>query len=166
MYTPTQGEHRKLFMALIERLETRELRFYERASNRNYWAWHLCVGIAFVVSMTSGGFASFMSNAAFEAYGKILLAVLSFLSATATGLLSLYKFREKEALREEGRIEMLDIIYNAKSLLADCKTDDDCGRAFHKVRERFRVFTLGQHRRDIALRSDELPKPDQIEHQR
>jgi hypothetical protein len=101
-----------------------------------------------------------MSEAVFGDYGKSILAVLSFVSAGATGLLSLYKFREKEALREEGRIQMQDIVDKAKNLLANCKTDDECGRAYHQVRDSAKDLSINQHRRDIALRSDELPKSD------
>lgn len=161
MDTASQGAHRKLLSALIDRLESEELPYFESASSFNYWAWHICSGTAFLVSIVSGGLASFMSDTIFQTYGKVVLAVLSFVSAGATGLLSVYKFREKEALREEGRIEMVDMIDNAKSLLAGCKTDDDCARVFHQVRERFKAFSFAQHRRDIALRSDELPKADQ-----
>ena len=151
-------DHRTLLQDLISRLEGGELGFYKSASNFNYWAWHVCAGAAFLMSMASGGFAALMSDVTFKQYGKVVLAVLSLASAIATGFLSLYKFREKEALREEGRIELDDIIGNAKSLLASAKTDDDCKMAFHQVRERFKVFSLSQHRRDIALRSDEILK--------
>jgi hypothetical protein len=157
---PDAGAHRKLLIGLIARLEDGELKFYESSSTFNFFAWHVCAGAAFVMSILSGALASFMSDATFKDYGKVVLAVLSFVSASATGLLSLYKFREKEALREEGRIELEDMIDNAKSLLASATTESECKAAFHQVRERFRVFSLGQHRRDIALRSDEIPKAD------
>ncbi|MDF3837875.1 hypothetical protein P3W85_33815 [Cupriavidus basilensis] len=60
----------------------------------------------------------------------------------------------------------LVIIDTAKVRLAECKTDDDCGRVYHQVRERFKTFSLGQQRRDIALRNDELSKADQSVHGR
>lgn len=152
------GGHRKLLTDLISRLEDDELKFYESSSTFNFFAWHVCAGAAFVMSILSGALASFMSDVTFKEYGKVVLAVLSFVSASATGLLSLYKFREKEALREEGRIELEDMIDNAKSFLASANNEAECKAAFHQVRERFRVFSLSQHRRDIALRSDEIPK--------
>jgi len=154
------GGHRKLLTDLILRLENDELKFYESSSSFNFFAWHVCVGAAFVMSILSGALASFMSDVTFKEYGKVVLAGLSFVSASATGLLSLYKFREKEALREEGRIEPEDMIDTAKSFLASAINEAECKAAFHQVRERFRVFSLGQHRRDIALRSDEIPKAD------
>lgn len=154
------GEHRKLLVGLIARLENEELPEYARASNFHYWMWHICAGAAFLTSLVSGALASFISDSIFATYGKVLLAILSFVSAGATGLLSLFKFREKEALREEGRIEMQDILDNAKSLLAGCTTDKEFEQAYQQVRERARVLSLNQHRRDIALRSDELPKAD------
>lgn len=154
------GAQRQLLQSLIARLEKEELAEYKSAANLHYWMWHICAGGAFLASLISGALASFISDTTFAAYGKVLLAVLSFVSAGSTGLLSLYKFREKEALREEGRIEMLDIVDNAKSQLAGCKTDEECATVFHQVRERARVLSMNQHRRDIALRSDELPKAE------
>ncbi len=162
MSDTADGAQRQLLQSLIVRLEKDELAEYTKASNFHYWMWHLCAGAAFLTSLVSGALASLISDRTFAAYGKVLLAALSFISAGATGLVSLYKFREKEALREEGRIEMQDIVDNAKSLLASCKTDDECGRAYHTVRERARVLSMNQHRRDIALRSDELPKADKV----
>jgi hypothetical protein len=155
------GEHKKLLSDLIARLEREELAEYKSASTFHYWMWHVCAGAAFLASLVSGALASFISDSTFATYGKVVLAVLSFVSAGATGLISLDKFREKEALREEGRIEMQDIVDNAKSLLIACKTDEECGRVFHAVREPARVLSMNQHRRDIALRSDELPKIEQ-----
>jgi hypothetical protein len=158
---------RTLLANLIERLETEELPFYERASSFNFWAWHFCAITAFLVSILSGALASLIPDDVFRDHGRIYIAVLSFASACATGLLAVLRFREKEALREEGRIEMQDIIDNAHSLLASCETEKDCERVFHQVRERNRQFQLAQHRQDIALRSDALQKldhgPDTVE---
>ena len=99
-----------------------------------------------------------MKETDFGSYGRTLLIIISVIGAAATGLLHLYKFREKEALREEGRIELEDIIENAKSLLASSGDDEAYQKPFHQVRERFKQFGLDQHRRDIALRSDEIPR--------
>jgi hypothetical protein len=102
--------------------------------------------------------AALISDASFGTYGKSLLVVIPVIGAAATGLLHLYKFREKEALREEGRIEVEDIILNAKSLLSSCTSENDAKVAFQQIRERYRQLELNQHRRDITLRSDEVPK--------
>jgi uncharacterized membrane protein YgaE (UPF0421/DUF939 family) len=150
--------HKELLCDLIAQLETSERSFYERTSHRNYWAWHITAGIAFLSSIVSALVAALIDSKGFEAYGKVLLVVVPVVGAGAAGLLHLYKFREKEALREEGRIEVNDIIANAKSLLALAATDDDFQKAFHSVHERFVKLEQSQHRRDIALRSDEIPK--------
>lgn len=57
---------------------------------------------------------------------------------------------------------MQDIIDNAKSLLAACKTEQEFAVIYHQVRERNKQFALSQHRRDIALRTDNAaPKAEQ-----
>ncbi|MDN7183243.1 hypothetical protein M0D69_35570 [Caballeronia sp. SEWSISQ10-4 2] len=73
--------HRKLLTDLISRLEDDELKFYESSSTFNFFAWHVCAGAAFVMSILSGALASFMSDVTFKEYGKVVLAVLSFVSA-------------------------------------------------------------------------------------
>lgn len=150
--------HQELLRQFITRMETQERSFYVRTSELNYWAWHITAGAAFLSSVVTALVAAYMGEAEFKAYGKLVLVILPVVGAAAAGLLHLYKFREKEALREEGRIEIDDIIANAKSLMASAKSEDDYKSAFHSVRERFKQLELTQHRRDIALRSDEIPK--------
>lgn len=149
-------DHKTLLFNLIQKLETQELSFYKCSASFNYWAWHIAAGITFLSSVVSAMLAAFINQTDFTAYGKILLITVPIVGATASGLLHLYKFREKEALREEGRIELEDIVGNAKSLLASCNNEDDYKKAYHQVRERFKQLEYGQHRRDIALRSDEV----------
>lgn len=162
--TNTEKGHQPLLSQLITRLETQELRFYRCSASFNYWAWHITAGIAFLSSVITALVAALIGEAEFKSYGKILLIIVPIVGAAAAGLLHLYKFREKEALREEGRIELDDIIANAKSLMAAAASEEDYKKAYHSVRERFRQLELSQHRRDIALRSDEIPKVKTLGH--
>src|ERR1700730_12892879 len=116
--------HKALLCNLISKLETQERPFYRRTSQQNWWAWHITVGIAFLSAVASALAAAVMKETDFGSYGRTLLIIISVIGAAATGLLHLYKFREKEALREEGRIELEDIIENAKSLLASSGDDE------------------------------------------
>ena len=150
--------HSEVIAELIEKLESDVLTYYEGASESAYRAWTITAGIAFLSSVASALTAALISDASFGTYGKSLLVVIPVIGAAATGLLHLYKFREKEALREEGRIEVEDIILNAKSLLSSCTSENDAKVAFQQIRERYRQLELNQHRRDITLRSDEVPK--------
>ena len=108
-------DHKALLHRLVEKLETEEAPFYGRTAMLNYWAWHITAGVAFLSSVVSALAASLMKDADFGTYGKTLLVTVPVVGAAATGLLHLYKFREKEALREEGRIELKDIVENAPS---------------------------------------------------
>ena len=92
----------------------------------------------------------------FKSYGKIWLIILPIIGAFASGILHLFKFREKEALREHGRIELDDIISNAKSLIVTAKNEEDFKAAYHSVRERFHQLELKQHSEDTALRTPEI----------
>jgi hypothetical protein len=86
------------------------------------------------------------------------LIVAPIVSAAITGLMELFRFREKGARREDGRIEIVDIISNAKSLFASAKTEDEYREAFHAVRERNYILEKRQHGSDAALRKDEIAK--------
>lgn len=153
--TPQQVSHRKLLEDLVEELERQELPFYKRTQAVNYWTWHVIAAIP-VLASTGAALAALLIDAEqFRAYGKALLTALPILGTAATAFLHLYKFREKEALREDGRIETRDIILNARSLLAQAQGEDQIRAAFHQIRERALKLDRDQHRRDIALRSDE-----------
>ena len=158
MPTPTDTSHRALITEFIQKRETDDLKFYERTAALNYWAWHFTAGIAFVSSVGAALLAALIKDSYFATSGRSLLIVVSVMGAGATGVLHLYKFREKEALREEGRIELEDILANARSALASITTENDAKVSYHALRERYRQLELSQHRRDIALRSDEVPR--------
>lgn len=150
-----------LLKGLIARLETEERTFYEKSSKWNWRAWHWAATLVFLSSVFSTVVAGVIDDAVFKTYGKAVLLVLSVIGTLASGFLQLFQVREKEALREEGRIQIEDIILNARSLLAGAKTEEECKTAFHQVRARFVALELAQHHRDVALRSDDLlqPKP-------
>jgi hypothetical protein len=152
-------DHRSLLRELVAELERDHLPWYRSASQSNYLSWTIASGLAFLCTIGSALAASLIGEEQFKTFGKYLLIILPIIAATASGFLHLYKFREKEALREEGLIEVEDIIRNAKSLLATDSGVPDFKLAYHQVRERLRSLELNQHRRDIALRSDEIPKP-------
>jgi hypothetical protein len=152
---PNEG-HRSLLQELIARLETQERTFYERSSMRNWYLWHIAATLVILTSVFSTIVAGVIDDAGFKAYGKEVLIVLSVIGTLASSFLHLFQVREKEALREEGRIQIEDIIFNARSLLTSAKTDEECKSAFHQVRARFVALELAQHHRDVALRSDDL----------
>ena len=69
-------------------------------------------------------------------------------------MLHLYKFREKEKLREEGRIEVNNIITLAKSALISAHDDDDLKKSFFEIHNLFIRLEHSQHHRDTLLRGD------------
>ena len=155
--------HRALLRELMNELETMEIPYYECAQRFHYSAWHVAATVAFFSSILSAGLASLLRAEQFADTGRIWLVVLPLIGATATGALRLYKFREKEALREDGRIEAVDILRNAKSLNAASLDDAACRIAYQSIRARMDKLERDQHRRDIALRADErlhTPKGD------
>lgn len=147
--------HRSLLIALIDELEESEIPYYKKAQCFHYLAWHVSATIAFFTSIISAGLAALLNREEFAESGRIWLVLLPLIGASAAGAMKLYKFREKEALREDGRIEAVDILRNAKSLNASSHDDDACKSAYHTIRARMDKLERDQHRRDIALRTDE-----------
>ena len=94
----------------------------------------------------------------FDQYGKVVLLLLSVAGTAASGALNLFQFREKESLREEGRIALDDIIWNCRSLLAASTTEEEARKNFHAIRSRFIDLSYAQHRRDVSLRSDDITR--------
>ena len=151
-------DHRSLLTQLIQRLEEKELPFYAKEANWNYYAWYITATIAFLSSVFSAMIAGLIDITQYGAYGRCLLIIVPIVGTAASGLLFLFRFREKEALRENGRIDVEDIIANAKSMAVKATNDEEYRKAFHEVRERFNALEKHQHNSDVALRSDEIKK--------
>ena len=130
--------HKELLTDLIEELKTEELPFYERTAIRNWWFWHSAAGIVLVSTLGATVAASLMKATDSGGHGKVWLIVLPAIGTFSSAFIHLYRPKEKEALREEGRIEMQDIIRNARRLLASASTEAEYKEAFHQVRERAR----------------------------
>ncbi len=95
----------------------------------------------------------------FDAGGKIFLVVVPIIGSGVSGAMHLFQFREKESLRESGRIEIEDILLNARGLLIGSRSEQAFREAFHAVRERYRALEFSQHKGDVALRGDEMLTP-------
>ncbi|PUE09504.1 hypothetical protein B9Z51_11665 [Limnohabitans sp. T6-5] len=147
--------HRLLLNELINEINTREIPYYARAQKFHYVAWHVAATLTFAASIVSAAFAALLNAEQFAGVGRTWLVVLPLIGAATAGAMRLYKFREKEALREDGRIEAVDILRNAKSLNASASDDASCKIAYHSIRARMDKLERDQHRRDIALRTDE-----------
>ena len=105
--------HKELLTDLIEELKTEEFPFYERTAIRNWWFWHSAAGIVLVSTLGATVAASLMKATDSGGHGKVWLIVLPAIGTFSSAFIHLYRPKEKEALREEGRIEMPDIIRNA-----------------------------------------------------
>jgi hypothetical protein len=148
--------HKKLLSDLLYTLEQEERLFYKKGSERSWWAWHIFAGIVFIASLGTAIVTGMLDSKTFDAYGKVTLLFLSVAGTAASGALNLFQFREKEALRENGRIELEDIILNAKSRLADSKSEEESRKDFHAIRARYIALEFAQHHRDVSLRSDDI----------
>ena len=150
--------HKALLAELLKKLEDKERPFYTKGSNRSWWAWHLFACMVFLASLGTVLVTGFLDGKTFEGVGRVCLLVLSVSGTLASGALNIFQFREKEALREEGRIELEDIILNAKSRLADCTGEAQAKKDFHAIRARYIAMEFAQHRRDVSLRSDDVKR--------
>jgi len=147
-----------VFSDYINKLVSEELPDYRFMALFSYWAWTVTMGASLALTAASAGLAAVIDKEQYMGWGKTLLVLIPILSAFSSGLLHLYKFREKEALRETGRIELEDIIACARILYSNSKTEDEYMVNFHSVRERFKVLEVTQHGMDISLRKDGLSK--------
>jgi hypothetical protein len=146
--------HKELLSQLIQRLESDELPWYECEASVNT-AWWRAFGIAsLILAALTTGFAALMKT---DAFGEMrwILVVLPILSALVGGLTQIFRFRETEALREAGRIELADAILCAKSLHAESVTEDDFKRNFNAVRKRFVALEHAQHSGHVTLFADD-----------
>ena len=153
--TGNKRTHCQLLNELLNDLETGDLPWYERASERNNYAWHTAVGVAILASVLSTVIAGLIRDGQFEGVWRFLMIVLPAIGTVATGFLNAFKFREKEAMREEGRIEMLDIIREGRSLQADSGDEAKCKLNYDTIRKRVDELDRAQNNRDAALRRDQ-----------
>ncbi|GEP61167.1 hypothetical protein RSO01_83330 [Reyranella soli] len=139
-------------------MEGDALSFYTRSAWINFWLWHLFAGLGFLSSVGAILAAALINDAAYKDVGRTLLIVIPTVGTLSAGLLHLFKFREKERLREEGRIELCDIIDNARSMSISGQNEDEHKKHYHTIRERFRQLELSQSTSDSKLKSDDLSK--------
>jgi hypothetical protein len=144
---------RALLSEYIDRLQQKELRWYERASSRQYTLWHLFTLVAFIATVATSVIAALMKQEFFARDGQLLLVVLPLIGAAASAVLTQFRFRELEDLRERGRIEMEDIMFHAKGLLAAAPDEPACQRAYEETRKRVKALDLSQHHADTGLRA-------------
>ena len=136
---------RELLVQYIATLRKKDLPWYERSSNHQYWLWHAFSIGAFVTTVATSAIAALMKNEYLEAHAQVLLVVLPLVSAAAAAVLSQFRFRELEDLRERGRIEMEDILFSADGLLAAAADEHACQKAYEETRKRVKALDLGQH---------------------
>ncbi len=162
-----QNSCRELLRVYIERLKAKDLPWYETSSSRQYLLYHAFSLIAIGASLSTLIVASFMKTPAFADYAQVILVLLPLFGTIASTLLSQFGFREREDLRERGRIEMEDIVLSADGLLAAAKDEIECQRAYEETRKRVKTLDLSQHRADTELRAGaarqlaRTPKADQ-----
>lgn len=154
-------DHRALLTGLIRKLEEEEQPFYAKTATWSYWGWHIVSVAGVVISVSAAITAELIDGRQFDVWGKPALTILPLIGTGVAAVAHLCKFREKEALREEGRIEVEDIIANAKSLAASAKDEEGFRGAYHDVRQRAYVLERKQHALDVALRSSEAG-PDKV----
>ena len=147
-------DHRALLAELIQKLEEEEQPFYANQAEWNYRAWHIAAFAGIAISVAAAIIAELIDGKLFDMWGKPTLTILPLIGTGIAAVGHVCKFREREALREEGRIEVEDIIANAKSLAASAKEEEDFKAAYHAVRERSYVLERKQHSLDVALRSN------------
>ena len=143
---------RELLTRYIAQLRSKDLRWYERSSNRQYWLWHALWLGAFITTIATSAIAALMKQQFLEAHAQVLLVVLPLIGAAASAALSQFRFRELEDLRERGRIEMEDILFTAEGLLAVAQDEPACSKAYEETRRRVKALDLGQHRGHTELK--------------
>jgi len=143
---------RKLLAQYIERLQGVDLRWYERSSSRQYALWHGFTLAGLIASIATSVIAALMKQEFLAANAQLLLVVIPLIGAAASAMLSQFRFRELEDLRERGRIEMEDILFSAQGLLAAAPDEAACQRAFEETRKRVKELDLSQHLAHTELR--------------
>ena len=153
--------HTELLATLIRHMETVEMPFYESNQRFSWTMWHVLSGMSLLTSLLTTLAAALIDEQTFGGKGKIVLLVLSLVTTGATAFLQLFRFREKEALREDGRIELEDIILNAYDRFILQQTPEEARKSFHEVRARFLALELAQHRQDVLLRQASTEPTDE-----
>jgi hypothetical protein len=143
-----------LLGALVLHMTSIERGFYESSSNRNHFLMYglavftLCISLANTIA--SG---LIPDSGTIDHSMKLVLLGLSAGTAAATGISQIFRFGEREALREEGRLELDDIVLNERALLTRMQVDPEQQlKDFHAIRARFFALETSQHRRDVRLR--------------
>lgn len=141
--TPPVNDSRAVLNQYIQELETVHLRWYGDAALIHERVWHVPALISLLSGFASSLIAALLEATTFTRYGKILLIIVPAVGSLATALLTLFRFRELEDLRERGRITLEIAIANAKGREADPSQDP---RKIHQdLVAFFESLSLAQH---------------------
>jgi hypothetical protein len=158
--TASGNTQKELLSSFIDTLEKVELPFYTQQQATYDCRWHYLSVLGIVLPLLTSFIAFMVKEKYAPDWAPFLLVVLPLFTAFFSGLMSTFKIREKEVLREFGRIEITDIILNAKSELLRCAgNEEECRKVFHAVRERAMQLERDQHLKDARLRGT-VPQTD------
>ena len=142
---------RKLLETYLNRLEDEFRPAYEKASNFSFFFWHGCTLVSVISGFAAAITSAVMPPETFSDQGKVWLTVISAIGGVAAALLTQFRFRELEDLRETGRIEIEDIISFGWGKYAQKLSDEELYRVYEEIRERVKKLESSQHRRSSDL---------------
>lgn len=153
---PPKG-HKELFGELIDTLGEHELPWYEGQVVKNIRWWFTLAILSIALSLLSSFLAASSRDAPIEGLLRTALIMLPVLSTGIAGFTQLFRFREKEALREDGRIELSNMVSLGRSILLQDLTEEKFRQAYLSMLERFHRLEQSQHRSYVEIHSERPP---------
>jgi hypothetical protein len=145
--------HEDLLRELITHLREKEVPFYRRHANANYFGWHALVALSIVLSASVSLIAALTpAEQLKEPVVRALLIALPIIGATVTAFMRSFSFHEREKNREIGLIEAERLLRRAEGMFASATNEQEYGRVYQEVIDKLAALCHDQHALDVATR--------------
>lgn len=133
MQSTDQRSPKEQVFGLMQELEKDYLKWYEKAFSTWIFGYKLLQISSLFLGFATAVVSAFISVESFEIWGKPTLTILPLLSTFFGALLTQGKFRDMLQIREEGRISILELIYEGREGLMKAESDQDIVQLYRKL---------------------------------
>lgn len=117
-------EHKESLKIFIDVLEKDYYRWYELAEKRNTYVWYILQCLVLICGFLTSLFIAIFGDDPSVSW-KIILIILPSVGSLSATILMQFKVQDLWKIREVGRVRFLELIFEGKSRLLNCKKEKD-----------------------------------------
>ena len=137
------------FMKWLEGYES----WYDQHSDLWTIIMTVCKAASFLAALGTVALSIFMKQGVFDAGGRWIIIASTLIATASSEFVAQFKVREMEDLREDGDLEMKDIVAEARQRFAEAEGDENrISALMDDYRKRVNKLEVKQHRSHSKIR--------------